>query len=187
MSRAQERGGRFSGRSRWALAGTLALVAAVAMAGAVLAAMAGAKTKAPPTLSTAHNARIGASIVVDSRGRTLYTLSPETTHHLLCTSSLCFHFWPPVKVSKTSKLTKASGVHGTLGKLRRHGFLQLTLNGHPLYLFSGDTRKGQANGEGLRTFGGTWHVVKTAGTSGGATHMTTTSSSSTSSSTSPGY
>jgi predicted lipoprotein with Yx(FWY)xxD motif len=182
MSRAQERGGRFSGRSVWALA---ALLAAVAVA--ALAAMAGAKTKAPPTLSTAHNARLGATIVVDSRGRTLYTLSPETTHHLLCTSSLCFHFWPPVKVSKTAKLTKASRVHGSLGKLRRHGFLQLTLNGHPLYRFSADMAKGQANGEGIRTFGGTWHVVKTAGTAGGATHTTTTSSSSTSSSYSPGY
>jgi predicted lipoprotein with Yx(FWY)xxD motif len=28
-----------------------------------------------------------------------------------------------------------------------------------LYTFSGDTAAGQAHGEGIQSFGGTWHVV----------------------------
>jgi predicted lipoprotein with Yx(FWY)xxD motif len=33
------------------------------------------------------------------------------------------------------------------------------LNGHPLYRFGGDRSKGQANGEGIKSYGGVWHVV----------------------------
>jgi predicted lipoprotein with Yx(FWY)xxD motif len=34
------------------------------------------------------------------------------------------------------------------------------LDGHPLYRYAGDNNtKGNAKGEGIRSFGGTWHVV----------------------------
>jgi len=101
------------------------------------------------------------SIAVNSRGVAVYELSPETTHHLLCTSSACLAAWPPVKVAAGSKLTKAAGISGRLGTLRRGGFDQLTLNGHPLYTFIEDGgRRGVASGDGIKNFGGTWHVFK---------------------------
>jgi predicted lipoprotein with Yx(FWY)xxD motif len=36
---------------------------------------------------------------------------------------------------------------------------QVEYDGHLLYGFSGDTAAGQAHGEGIVAFGGTWHVV----------------------------
>jgi predicted lipoprotein with Yx(FWY)xxD motif len=99
------------------------------------------------------------SVAVNGKGVTVYELSPETTKHLLCKSSTCLGAWPPLKAS--GKVTKAAGVSGTLGTFKRKGFTQVTLNGHPLYTFSEDAgMRGSASGEGLRSFGGTWHVSK---------------------------
>ena len=35
--------------------------------------------------------------------------------------------------------------------------------GHPLYSFSGDTRPGQTNGEGLQDFGAGWYALTASG------------------------
>lgn len=101
------------------------------------------------------------TVVVDSHGRTLYTLSGENVRHLKCTSKSCLKAWPPYKVPAGIKLSEAKGVNGKIGTVRRGGgkFSQVTLNGRPLYLFMGDHKKGVANGEGLVSAGGTWHVV----------------------------
>jgi predicted lipoprotein with Yx(FWY)xxD motif len=98
---------------------------------------------------------------VNAQGRTLYALSPETTTHLLCKSSQCLAFWPPLTVpSRTTKLKAGSGVHGRLGVLRRsNGVLQVTLRGLPLYRFARDRGKNEANGQGIQSFGGTWRAV----------------------------
>jgi hypothetical protein len=45
---------------------------------------------------------------------------------------------------------------------RDDGSTQVTYNGHPLYLYSGDSAPGQANGEDV---GGVWYAVTTQGTS----------------------
>ena len=107
----------------------------IAVAGLATLAIAKTTKKAKPHVKTAHNASLGATILVDSHGMTLYELKPETSKHLLCASSLCIHFWPPAKVGKTKKLAKGTGVNGSLGRLHRKGFYQLTLDGHPLYHF----------------------------------------------------
>jgi predicted lipoprotein with Yx(FWY)xxD motif len=41
--------------------------------------------------------------------------------------------------------------------------MQVTYRHHPLYRFSGDTRKGLTSGQGLGDFGGKWWVVSPAG------------------------
>jgi predicted lipoprotein with Yx(FWY)xxD motif len=96
-------------------------------------------------------------VAVNGRGVTIYELAPESTRHLVCTSTACLSVWPPVKAN--GKITAASGVTGRLGTVKRKGFTQVTLNGHPVYTFSEDNgRRGKAEGEGLRNFGGVWHV-----------------------------
>ena len=51
-----------------------------------------------------------------------------------------------------------------LGRTRRaDGRMQVTYRRHPLYRFSGDTRKGLTSGQGLGDFGGKWWVVSPAG------------------------
>jgi predicted lipoprotein with Yx(FWY)xxD motif len=141
----------------------LVAVVAVAVAVAIFAAMALAAGSAA-TVGSAANAKFSEKIVVDAHGRTLYALSPESTHHLLCKSSECLKAWPPLTVrSSKTKLVAGSGVHGRLGILRRgNGMLQVTLGGLPVYHFSGDSTKGATNGEGIKSFGGTWHVISAA-------------------------
>jgi predicted lipoprotein with Yx(FWY)xxD motif len=98
-------------------------------------------------------------VAVSGRGVTVYELAPESAHHLVCTSAACLSVWPPVKAS--GRVTKAPGVAGRLGTVRRRGFTQVTLNGHPLYTFTEDSgRRGEAEGEGINNFGGVWHVFK---------------------------
>ena len=105
------------------------------------------------------------NVVVNAGGVTLYTLRGESVGrvtHLKCLNSSCFKVWPALKTTASAKLTKASVVNGTLGKLQRvkGKFYQVTLDGHPLYTFAPDGgMEGSAKGEGVNAFGGTWHVV----------------------------
>lgn len=137
-------------RALGALLSILALVAIVAGPG-----LAGA-TKTM-RIRTAHIAHPNKTVLVAANGHTLYTLSKETTHRIICTKG-CLTNWPPLKIAKGVRPVGAAH----LGVLkRREGFLQVTLNGRPLYTFIGDTKKGQANGEGLKDVG-VWHVAAVA-------------------------
>jgi predicted lipoprotein with Yx(FWY)xxD motif len=126
--------------------------------------MAGIAVAASPTLRAGTVTVNGKSktVLVDSRGVTLYTLSGESVADLKCVSSTCFGLWPPYEVSATATLRKARGVRGTPSELHRiqGNFYQVLLNSRPLYRFAPDHgRKGSALGEGITSFGGTWHVV----------------------------
>jgi predicted lipoprotein with Yx(FWY)xxD motif len=142
------------------------LTAAVtAASGLALSFVAVALASATLTISSASNSKLGERVVVNAQGHTLYALSGESKSRQFCTSSECLRFWPPLRVSsRSAKLKAGSGVHGKLGVIARTGgILQVTLRGLPLYRFSGDKAKGEANGEGI-TFpsGHTWHAVNAA-------------------------
>jgi predicted lipoprotein with Yx(FWY)xxD motif len=151
------------------VAATLALAASLA----AIAFAAGTTA----TIGSAFSSKLGEQIVVNAQGRTLYALSPETTSHLLCKSSECLRFWPPVTVpSRNARLKAGPGVHGRLGILRRsNGTLQATLRGLPLYRFSLDHAKGEANGQDIQSFGGTWHAVTASSPTSSATPTSPTS------------
>jgi predicted lipoprotein with Yx(FWY)xxD motif len=140
---------------------SLAAVAAVAALLVVAALATVALAANAITVKSASNSALKETVVVNVQGRTLYALSPETTHHLLCTSSECFNHWPPLTVrSGKTKLKAGPGVHGTLGILHRsNGTFQVTLRGLPLYRYAEDHAKGEANGQGIESFGGTWHAA----------------------------
>jgi predicted lipoprotein with Yx(FWY)xxD motif len=131
--------------------GVLAAIAAVALASG----------SQKPTVSSAANAKLATAVVVNAQGRTLYALSPETSRRLLCKSRECLQVWPPLTVSSDeAKLKAGAGVQGKLGLIRRgKDRFQVTLRGMPLYRFSGDHAGDESNGEGLKSFGGTWHAA----------------------------
>jgi predicted lipoprotein with Yx(FWY)xxD motif len=139
----------------------VALLALLAFAALAVAAGGGVIVK------STRNASLGRTIVVDAKGRTLYRLSGDTAAHLKCTAS-CLGFWPPLTVpSRKTALRAGPGVHGRLAILRRsNGVLQVTLRGLPLYRFMGDSAKGQAKGQGIKGFGGTWSVVSPSAAAG---------------------
>jgi predicted lipoprotein with Yx(FWY)xxD motif len=146
--------------------GKAMLTAAVAAASVLaLSFVAVALASATLTIGSASNSKLGERVVVNSQGRTLYALSGESRSHQFCTSAECLKFWPPLRVSsRSTKLKAGSGVHGKLGVIARAGgILQVTLRGLPLYRFSGDRAKGEANGEGITLPGGhVWHAVTAA-------------------------
>jgi predicted lipoprotein with Yx(FWY)xxD motif len=169
-------------RSPKLAAATIAAVAGFATAAAVGIAV--AKTF---TIQVAKNAKVTdqagstttENIVVTSGGRAAYTLSGDSASHPKCTNANgCFSVWPPVTVSSAKKLSAGPGVKGKLGVWHRDGLFQVTLAGHPLYRFSPDSQRDHATGEGLQSFGGTWHVTKAAGSNSTTNAMTMSTSTS---------
>jgi len=145
-----------SGRRLLAVAG-----AAVLAIAAVIAVMAMSANAASNTIGS-KTVKVGSTsepIAVNSKGVSVYMLSGDSATHMLCAKANgCFSVWPPVTVH--GKATIASGVKGKLGTFNRDGFTQVTLDGHPLYTFAGDGGKaGKATGNGITSFGGTWHVI----------------------------
>ncbi len=149
---------RKSGGARHTLRARATTIAAVA--GLALLALTGLALAASKTLYVAKNTTLNEKIGVDSKGMTVYALKGETTKHLLCNSKTCLSVWKPYTVSKHAKLTKASGLKGKLTVLHRGRSWQVVIGGDPLYHFTGDKKTGDAGGNGIKAFGGTWHVIK---------------------------
>jgi predicted lipoprotein with Yx(FWY)xxD motif len=102
------------------------------------------------------------TILVDSRGRTLYLFQKDRNGKSSCAGQ-CATFWPPLITS--GKPIAAGGARASLiGMTKRSdGRMQVTYNHHPLYTFAKDTKKGQTNGEAFSAFGAKWYVVSPAG------------------------
>ena len=137
----------------------IALASAAAIAAASLGAAADAK--APTVTLKARTAGSLGKVLAAPSARTLYRLAPETSKSLLCTSSQCKSIWKPLLVSsKSTKVNLPTGISGAIGFVKRGTKYQVALSSHPLYTFVSDTRSGQASGEGIKSFGGVWHVLK---------------------------
>jgi predicted lipoprotein with Yx(FWY)xxD motif len=142
-----------------ALGGATGLVASAASAGAVAAATAAPAVAAgsSPTLQ-AHRVGNFGRVLVDSRHRSLYLLADERGGTIHCTGS-CLGAWPPLLVAAGSPITHSTAVRGTVGHVVRGSQWQVTFNGYPVYEFAGDSAPGQANGEGISSFGSTWYLL----------------------------
>jgi predicted lipoprotein with Yx(FWY)xxD motif len=98
-------------------------------------------------------------MLVDAQGRTLYVFSSDATGTSTCYGD-CATTWPALTTKGAPKA--GSGLMaGALGTMARtDGSTQVTIDGHPVYTFSGDTAPGDTNGEG---FGGLWFVASPSG------------------------
>lgn len=123
-------------------------------------------TAAPASiqLGTRTSATLG-TYLVGPTGLTLYTLSSDPANGSIC-SGQCVAFWPPLLVAQGGTVTAASGVTGTVGTfVRADGSTQVSHAGRALYYYGGDAAIGDTNGEGIVSFGGTWHVARATATS----------------------
>ncbi|TCC07161.1 hypothetical protein [Kribbella soli] len=102
------------------------------------------------------------TILVDGQGRTIYQFANDRNNLSNCAAA-CVIDWPYVPAPDS--LPKSSpGVTGKVGSTTRaDGHRQLTVAGHPLYVFVGDSTPGQTNGQGINLDGGIWTVVSPAG------------------------
>jgi len=102
------------------------------------------------------------TILVDGRGRTVYVFANDKTSTSTCTGA-CAANWPFVPAPATLPAS-LPGVTGKLGTtIRSGGAHQLTVAGHPVYTFAGDSAPGQTNGQGKVLDGGLWTVVSPPG------------------------
>ncbi len=103
------------------------------------------------------------SILVSSRGRTLYRYTIDRKGVNRCSSNAtCNKYWPPLLVKAGAKPTAGTGAKSSkLGTIKaKNGMRQVTYAGWPLYLFAGDTAAGQTKGQGFEK---QWYVVNTNG------------------------
>jgi predicted lipoprotein with Yx(FWY)xxD motif len=117
-------------------------------------------TPAAVTLKTAQTS--AGNVLTSAGGFALYYYGQDKpgSGTSVCTGS-CATAWPPL----TATVQAPAGVTlpGPLGTITRaDGTKQVTINGYPIYLYSGDHSPGQDNGNGV---GGQWHVVKISGSS----------------------
>jgi len=144
-----------------ASAGVIALVVAGCGSSGSSSSAPKASSSGGPTVTAATNS-LG-KIVTDGQGRTLYQFAKDTGMKSNCAGT-CASLWPPFTAS--SKPAAGSGVTASAIKLvqRSDGAKQVTLDGHPLYYFSGDKSAGQTNGQGLNDFGAKWFTTGPSGT-----------------------
>jgi predicted lipoprotein with Yx(FWY)xxD motif len=117
------------------------------------------------------------NVVVDGHGFTVYVLTSAAKKNVPCTdASGCTGVWPDPPLPKgMSAATADTGLDASLLGTTKlsDGETYPTYNGYLMYEYSGDN-PGQANGQGLKSYGGTWYVlsasgnpVTTSGSSGG--------------------
>ena len=143
-------------------------LAALADAGCGGGSSGASASPAPPKTASGAPATVGVAktglgkILVDSQGRTLYLFKKDSGTKSACTGA-CASAWPPLRAN--GKATVGSGANASLIAItaRSDGKPQVTYGGHPLYLFQGDQKAGDTNGQGVTAFGGGWFTLSAAG------------------------
>ncbi|MHB1503777.1 MAG: COG4315 family predicted lipoprotein [Acidimicrobiales bacterium] len=115
----------------------------------------------------ANSSKYG-EILTTASGYTVYGLTADTPTTTACTGG-CLSIWPPLTVTGTPVPGRnvVATLLGTI--LLSDGQRQVTYNGHPLYIYSGDHSPGATNGEGISFPAGAnppkghWYVVASTG------------------------
>jgi predicted lipoprotein with Yx(FWY)xxD motif len=119
-------------------------------------------------------------VLVNKNGRTLYIFMKDKHRKVTCTGA-CTSFWKALKWKGSGK-PKAGGAAKSklLGVVKSSSGKVVTYNHWPLYTYVGDSKAGQAKGEGSTLNGSKWYVMSAKGTivkhksSGGGGGTTTT-------------
>ena len=102
------------------------------------------------------------TFLTDNSGRSLYLFQADSMNKSNC-SGACATAWPPLTTTGTP--TGSGGVKAAdLSTITlSSGKKQVTFDGHPLYLYAGDSGAKQTNGQGLDQFGAKWYLVAPTG------------------------
>ena len=94
------------------------------------------------------------TILTNAQGMTLYYFTPDTATKTACTGQ-CAQVWPPLLFTGSGTPLGDAPLTGTLSVVNGTNGNQVEYNGHPLYIYTGDSAPGQTKGEGLF---GKWFV-----------------------------
>jgi len=130
-----------------------------------------AKNLPAPKSTTAghHNVELNATLssqfgtyVADGAGRTLYRFDNDSAKPPKSTcNGACAKTWPPLLIKSPGKIFPKGVNPKILGYVERaDGHCQVTINGWPVYYFSGDTKPGDFKGQALK---GVWFAVTPTG------------------------
>jgi predicted lipoprotein with Yx(FWY)xxD motif len=161
--------------------GTVAVVAACGNSGGVASAPSSSASSssssgAAGSVLGTMDTKIG-TVLVNEKQATVYEFANDHGSTSTCTGS-CASVWPPVAAPDTLP-GSLPGVTGQLGTTTRDdGSKQLTVAGHPVYTFTGDSAPGQTNGNGIVLNGGLWTAVSPSGAPASAGSSTPPASSS---------
>ncbi|MEU9386883.1 hypothetical protein AB0D38_40685 [Streptomyces sp. NPDC048279] len=121
--------------------------------------------EAPPKwvqLSAVTSAPLSGAHLININQASLYRFDADTADpsQTACTGA-CAVKWPPVTVQEGGNVYLAGVDPKTVGAIRRpDGQVQITVGGWPVYRFSGDSKPGDLNGQGLD---GRWFAVSPTG------------------------
>ncbi len=129
-------------------------LAAVIIAIALAACSKGTTTAPPASGGGTSTIQVGTTslgqTLTNADGRTLYLFEQDSGTTSTCNAS-CLATWPVLTVS--GQPTAGTGLNASmLGTTMTDGKTQVTYNGHPLYLYVGDSAAGQTNGQGIDNF-----------------------------------
>ena len=146
---------------------SLAVVAALSVAacgggGAATPGSAAASASGGRTATVSARNSVLGTILVDAQGRTLYLFKADSRSMSAC-GGACAAAWPPL-VAHGSRIVGGGADSSLVSTIPRPGGArQLTYNGHPLYLYAGDQKPGDVNGQGVNAFGALWYVLSPTG------------------------
>lgn len=114
-------------------------------------------------ISTRNVPKLG-TILVNSKGMTLYMFVPDKRKNVTCKAT-CAVIWPPVKLPRGAKAVASGAVKARLlsSDPNPAGGRVVTYNGWPLYTYVADRAPGQAKGQALNLNGGLWYVLAPSG------------------------
>lgn len=113
--------------------------------------MAAAVAAVAATLSGPAHAE--STVLTDSAGMTVYIFDKDSADRSACYGG-CAATWPPVAVDSMPTGSQFSAIS------RDDGTNQAVYQGKPLYLFAGDRKPGDVNGDNVQNV---WHVVPKTG------------------------
>jgi predicted lipoprotein with Yx(FWY)xxD motif len=144
--------------------GLLACLTALAVTAGIATAANNHAAKKTVKIGTRNISGLG-TILVSSRGRTLYMFVPDKDRKVTCTSAACVLAWPPLFLPTGAKpVATGAAKQSLLGSDKDpKGGRVVTYKGWPLYLFKGDTKNGVANGQDINLTGGYWYVISSTG------------------------
>ncbi len=113
-----------------------------------------------PLVTAKKTSKLG-TVLADSKGMTLYTLT-SNGKAVVCAGP-CLKAWPPLDAPAGGATPQgAAGITGLSAVAGAGGTHLVAVTGLPLYHFIQDKDAGDAYGDGIKSFGGVWHVAKTS-------------------------
>jgi predicted lipoprotein with Yx(FWY)xxD motif len=108
------------------------------------------------TITVSQNKTWGPTLTLKD-GATIYRLTKDSKNMSVCTGK-CATIWTPVLLAAGQSTATGVGVSHLGSFTRSNGTKQVTYEGIPLYLFTGDKKIGEVKGNVKDTWGQWWSI-----------------------------